>query len=147
MRRPAHDTPGNGAGTDRDAIIRSVTDFLRAIQGSATITVQLSRGGSASWTIPESLPSPILAAHQDDEEASCEEDILQTLREVGSPLTTTPLLEAMEQAGRLWSERTVKEHLARMVRLEKLLLPPKGIIPRGYRLPEWGVPVHKCRRQ
>lgn len=66
----------------------------------------------------------------------CEEDILQTLHEVGHRMLVEQLLVEMEHRGRIHGESTIRHALARM-RREKRLSHDDETNPKGFGLPGW----------
>lgn len=63
----------------------------------------------------------------------CVKEILQTLKEVGRPLTTTLLKQQMAKRGFVWDERTIKRYLAVLME-DGTIDNPKDSHPRGYRI-------------
>ncbi len=101
---------------DKDAIIDNQMGFLHQVQGALTVSLQLTNGGGAGWMVPEAAAPPPAPVPDRASEPTCPDESILTLREISRSLTTTPMLAAMEQAGRLWNESYVKKHLAEMVR-------------------------------
>ena len=89
--------------------------------------------------LPSGQPAPLVQAEGERGRpiSQIRLDILTVLREAGKPLTTTRLLEAMalRKPPMEWSERSVSEHLARMVE-DGTLENPDGARPRSYRFPQ-----------
>jgi hypothetical protein len=69
----------------------------------------------------------------DDGIPLCVKDIMQTLREVGQPLTMTLLKKEMAKRGFKWHERTLKKYLAELME-EATIENLKDVRPPGYRL-------------
>lgn len=64
----------------------------------------------------------------------CISDILEVITAANRPLTTTMIFEALEQANKKWSLRTLSYYL-KMMMDNGTLENPKGSKPGGYRLP------------
>lgn len=69
----------------------------------------------------------------------CEADTLLTLREAAQRLTTMDVLDAMDRAGRLHGESTIKMALAKLVRSG--LAGNSREAPRGYYITDCGIAV------
>lgn len=65
--------------------------------------------------------------------SGCLGEILQTLKDVGSPLTATLLKRQMAVRGFIWDERTIKRYLAVLME-DGTIENPAGARPSGYRL-------------
>lgn len=88
--------------------------------------------------LPVLAPSARLQSKQTSEDEpgdlpDCLVQILETLRQVGRPLTKDRLMLEMKERGFRWSERTVDKYLGRLMENGTIENPAEAK-PRGYRL-------------
>jgi hypothetical protein len=85
-------------------------------------------------SLPVPLPwhHPVLVPAEGEPRA----DILEVLRDTGHRLSTMQLLEALQRAGKVHGESTIKRKLAEMVAGGELTNEQRTT-PRGYGLPSW----------
>lgn len=112
---------------------------LRTVQelcgpGVQPTEIKITLNDGRKIVLPYVQPCSSVPIHPDSE--SCEADIREILEDAGQRLTTMQILAALDRAGKLWGESTVKRKLAEMVR-DGQLTNEKERRPRGYGLPQW----------
>lgn len=148
-----------------ESLVRSLVSLYRVTPVRVRVDIDEDPGNPLSWRVkeivggvvwtqqatptpptptnPPSQPEPSSNGQAKEEEPTittrfspCIGDILDVLEKASKPLTHSRIMAALAKAEKEWSDRTVAQYLANMVK-DGTLQNPKDPRRPGYRLPEW----------